>query len=149
MHFTIASLPFLVQFFIKTRAGIYEECAKLYKPTNYISHLPSLRLPYFGDIPVPVNSPALIKPSSVVTTKAISVVTKYVYRNPVCVKYIKNKSICQPQNRTKNKGNFDQLVTKEYFVNDGNSVLIAKAGRKVPYEENNENEIEDEINKIR
>ncbi|KAJ8930914.1 hypothetical protein NQ314_016238 [Rhamnusium bicolor] len=99
------------------RANLYQECAKLYNPNNYMDHLPSLHLPYMGNVPIPNNTPK-IKPSPVVNTKAISIVTKYVYKNPVCVKYTKNKNMCKQDNGIKHKSNIEQLVTKEYFVND-------------------------------
>lgn len=147
MHFAFALLPLLARVFITVRADLYEECARLYNPRNYVNHLPSLRLPYFGDIPVPVNYPAMIKPSSVVTTKAVSVVTKYVYKNPVCVKYVKKKSICQPQNGLKKNGNFDKLVTKEYFVSDG--ILSSSMGRKSNYQGSNDDNVEEDFNEMR
>ncbi|CAH0547296.1 unnamed protein product [Brassicogethes aeneus] len=96
----------------------YQECAKLFNPNNYIDRLPSLSLPFISNIAIPpVNVPD-IKPSKVKTTKVISLVTKYVYRNPVCVKYTSKKS-CKPMEAKENtKNNMDYLVTKEYFVND-------------------------------
>lgn len=104
--------------FLAAAQSNLQECAKFYNPNNYMTHLPSLQLPYWGDIPVPVSSPLLIKPSPVIKTKAISVVTKYVYKNPVCVRYSKGKSACKLEGNIRNKEGFDHLVTKEYFVKD-------------------------------
>lgn len=103
--------------FATVHANLYEECAKLYNPNNYLNYLPNLHLPYLGNIPLPVNPPR-ITPSPVVTTKAVSIVTKYVYKNPVCVKYSKRQNSCKQDNNSKYKGNLEQLVTKEYFVRD-------------------------------
>lgn len=140
---------------------LYQECAKFYHPENYMNHLPSLNLPYTGDVPMPINvgltgigftaegiqdtdtsahlgtpsrplfpghlliqglkiqnNPA-IEPSPVVKTKAINIVTKYIYKNPVCVKFSKGKNMCKKNGGPgKVKGNYEQLVTKEYFVKD-------------------------------
>lgn len=108
--------PLIILVFATAYANLYEECAKLYSPNNYLNYLPNLHLPYLGNIPVPVNPPR-ITPSPVVTTKAVSIVTKYVYKNPVCVKYSKRQNNCK-QDNPKHKGNLEQLVTKEYFVRD-------------------------------
>lgn len=141
---------------------LYRECAKFYHPGNYMNHLPSLNLPYTGDVQMPINvgftgigvtgegvadqqgilsQPMLpgnilvpgqvgvpglkipnnqvIEPSPVVKTKAINVVTKYVYKNPVCVKFSKGKNMCKKDsNSGKLKEGYEQLVTKEYFVKD-------------------------------
>ncbi|XP_023027831.2 uncharacterized protein [Leptinotarsa decemlineata] len=113
MHTTLV----IVTLITVNAANIYQECARLYNPNNYMVHLPSLSLPYLGDVPIPNNMPA-ISPSPVVKTKAIKVVTKYIYKNPVCVKYTKKKGMCKQDNGVKQKDNFEQLVTKEYFVRD-------------------------------
>ncbi|CAG9855686.1 unnamed protein product [Phyllotreta striolata] len=114
------SIVLVTVFTVKVRANLLQECAKLYNPGNYMGHLPSLKLPYLGDVPIPNNMPS-IKPTPVAKTKAIKVVTTYVYRNPVCVKYSKKKGMCKQDNAIKHKGNYEQLVTKEYFVKDRNS----------------------------
>ncbi|XP_018566727.1 uncharacterized protein LOC108907491 [Anoplophora glabripennis] len=103
--------------FATVRANLYEECAKLYSPNNYLNYLPNLHLPYLGNVPLPANPPK-VTPSPVVTTKAVSIVTKYVYKNPVCVKFSKRQNSCKQDNGVKHKGNVEQLVTKEYFVRD-------------------------------
>lgn len=124
--------------------NLYHECAKFYHPGNYMSHLPSLKLPYRGDVPIPINvgipgigltgdellgngQPGIkipyntpILPTPVVKTKAISIVTKYVYKNPVCVKFSKGKNMCK-KNDNLGKEGYEQLVTKEYFVKDKRS----------------------------
>lgn len=82
-----------------------------------MDRFPSLKLPYLGDVPIPNNMPS-IKPSPVAKTKAIKVVTTYIYKNPVCIKYNKKKGMCKQDNSVKHKGNYEQLVTKEYFVKD-------------------------------
>ncbi|KAJ8925097.1 hypothetical protein NQ315_001278 [Exocentrus adspersus] len=105
---------FVLIFTAAAAANLYEECAKLYHPNNYLNYLPNLNLPYLGNVPIPVNPP--VQPTPVVTTKAVSIVTKYVYRNPVCVKYSKRQSGCKQDNGAKHKSNVEQLVTKEYFV---------------------------------
>ncbi|XP_072397752.1 uncharacterized protein [Diabrotica undecimpunctata] len=111
------SIVLVTVFAVRTRANLFQECAKLYNPGNYMGHLPSLKLPYLGDVPIPNNVPP-IKPSAVAKTKAIKVVTTYVYKNPVCVKYSKKKGMCKKDNSVKHKGVYEQLVTKEYFVRD-------------------------------
>lgn len=140
---------------------LYHECAKFYHPGNYMNHLPSLNLPYIGDVPIPINvglsavgesgegptgtgdssgldqlknpgilmvpgqigvpglkiqnNPA-IQPSPAYKTKAIHFVTKYVYKNPVCVKFSKGKNMCKKDSKGQFKEGYDKLVTKEYFV---------------------------------
>lgn len=145
---------------------LYHECAKFYHPGNYMNHLPSLNLPYTGDVPIPINvgltgvgvnveeltgpeassefnqlanpgnlmvpgqigvpglkipnNPA-IQPSPTYKTKAIQFVTKYVYKNPVCVKFSKGKNMCKKDTKGQFKEGLDTLITKEYFVNDRGS----------------------------
>ncbi|RZC43267.1 hypothetical protein BDFB_010893 [Asbolus verrucosus] len=92
---------------------MYHECGKLFNPVNYMDKLPSLSLPYVDSVP---NIPP-IKPSPVARTKVVSVVTKYIYRNPVCVKISGKKPLCKPLN-SPGINNIEYLVTKEYFVRD-------------------------------
>lgn len=106
-------LPILPTLFLivlpsDSRANLYDDCTKLFNPLNYMSQLPSLAMPYVTNIP--------IKPSPVVTTKVINVVTQYVYKNPVCVKISGKKSICKSKNPQAN--NIEHLVTKQLFVRD-------------------------------
>ncbi|XP_057653676.1 uncharacterized protein LOC130892320 [Diorhabda carinulata] len=114
------SIVLVTVFTVRSRANLLHECAKLYNPRHYMSHLPSLHLPYIGDVPIPNNIPP-IKPSAVVKTKAVKVITSYVYKNPVCIKYTKKKAMCKQDNSIKHKGAYEQLVTKEYFVKDRKS----------------------------
>jgi hypothetical protein len=105
----MSPLLFFVVILLSTdvQSNLYRDCGKLYNPLNYMSQLPSLSMPY-------VNIP--IKPSPVITTKVINVVTKYVYKNPVCVRVSGKKSTCKslhPQ-----AGGVEHLVTKELFVKD-------------------------------
>ncbi|KAJ3662833.1 hypothetical protein Zmor_007158 [Zophobas morio] len=95
-------------FTINVQSNIYRDCNKLFNPVNYMNQLPSLSLPYLSSIP--------IKPSPVLTTKVINVVTKYVYKNPVCVKISGKKSMCKSLNSQ--ASSLDNLVTKELFVKD-------------------------------
>lgn len=103
-------------------ANLYYDRFRLFNPQNYLHQLPSLSLPYVDRVPIPSPVPALIKPSPVITTKVISVVTKYVTKSPMCVKVSGSKPKCQryrnKNKKTPNKDGFEYLVTKEYFVED-------------------------------
>ncbi|KAG5895139.1 hypothetical protein JTB14_008573 [Gonioctena quinquepunctata] len=131
MHRIIVT-AFVTTITVSIRADIYQECAKLYNPNNYMSHLPSLNLPYLGDVPIPNNVP-LINPSPVAKTKAIKVVTKYVYKNPVCVKYTKKRGMCKRDDSVNYKGDAEQLVTKEYFVRDRKNDVVEGNNRHRRY----------------
>lgn len=104
-------------------ANVFHECSRLFNPQNYLQQLPSLSLPYVDRVPIPSPPPIapLIKPSPVITTKVVSVITKYVTKSPMCVKVSGKKPKCK-RNRNKNaspnKDGFEYLVTKEYFVED-------------------------------
>ncbi|XP_030749304.1 uncharacterized protein LOC115877305 [Sitophilus oryzae] len=114
---------FLVPFVRYTIGNsMLEECAKYYKPTNYLALLPNLKMPYIGDLAIPdnqhtnnYNNLQKINPSPVVTTKVLTLKTKYVYKNPVCIKTTKKRRYCAPED-AKKKQNVEKLVTKEYFV---------------------------------
>ncbi|CAH2015072.1 unnamed protein product [Acanthoscelides obtectus] len=95
---------------------LLQECAKIYRPDRYMSQLPSLKLPYVGHMEIPINT-GTIKPTPAMQTRAVRVVTKYVYKNPVCIKATKKKT-CPMATTTKHKGGEDEIVTKEYFVQD-------------------------------
>ncbi|KAJ8968645.1 hypothetical protein NQ317_015723 [Molorchus minor] len=112
MPLVIAFLTFVAV----SRANLYEECGKLFNPYNYLDQLPPLHLPYVGNVPIPFNVPN-IRPSPPLKTKVVNVVTKYVYKNPVCVVYSKRKNTCKSDDK-KHKNNLERLVTKEYFVKD-------------------------------
>lgn len=92
-------------------ANSYRDCGKFFNPHNYMDQLPSLNLPYVSS----VNYMPPIKPSPVLKTKVINVITKYVYQNPICVKISGKKSPCKSLNEN---NNMEFLVTKEYFVKD-------------------------------
>lgn len=96
--------------------SMYQECLKMFHPNNYMSQLPTLSLPYVNSVPIP-NAAAAIKPSPVVTTKVINIVTKYIYKNPVCIRYTK-KNACATSAAQKLKNKMEYLVTKELFVRD-------------------------------
>lgn len=87
-----------------------------FNPNNYLDRLPSLALPYVSSVPIPSHKVAQIKPTPVVT-KVVSVVTKYLFKNPVCLKVNGNKPPCKLNRRKTNTG-LEYLVTKEYFVRD-------------------------------
>lgn len=105
---------FIILIFViaATNANVLDDCSRLFNPQNYMDQLPSLSLPYVNSVPIPSQIIPLIKPSPVVTTKVINFVTKYVVKNPVCIKVSGNKPPCQQ------KSAYDFLVTKEYFVGD-------------------------------
>lgn len=109
----------LVLFIIASAfANPYQECVKLFNPNNYMERLPSLSLPFVNNIAIPSPNYAQIKPSRVLKTKVISMVTKYVYKNPVCVKYSGKKACKLTDTKDATRNNVEYLVTKEYFVND-------------------------------
>lgn len=90
----------------------------LFNPENYMDQLPSLSMPYINNIQIPKpNIPAQIIPSPVVTTKMISIVTRYINKNPVCIKLSGRKPPC-PYKNSKNNAAHEYLVTKEYYVQD-------------------------------
>ncbi|KAF7269804.1 hypothetical protein GWI33_017173 [Rhynchophorus ferrugineus] len=99
--------------------NLLQECAKYYKPTNYLDLLPNLKLPYVGGLIMPDNPASKhqqkINPTGVVTTKVLTLKTKYVYQNPICIKPTKKKRYCTAAG-SKNK-NPEKLITKEYFFN--------------------------------
>nr|CAH7758213.1 unnamed protein product [Callosobruchus chinensis] len=95
---------------------LLQECAKLYRPDRYLTQLPSLRLPYVGHMEIPINT-GTIKPTPAMQTRAVTIVTKYVYKNPVCIKATKKKT-CAMATAIKHKSGEDEIVTKEYFVED-------------------------------
>lgn len=100
-------------------ADILEDCSKLFNPQRYLNQLPSLGLPYVGNVPIPSNVAPNIRPSPVVTTKVVSVVTKYVHKSPVCIRYSGEKPLCKAIGNG-NANPYDNLVTKaEYFLNGG------------------------------
>lgn len=104
---------------------------KIFNPQNYMNQLPSLSLPYINNMTIPsLKIPELIKPSPVVpTTKVINVVTKYVTKNPVCIKVRGKKLPCgllnngtlikssnNNYNSGNNKNNMEYVISKVYFV---------------------------------
>lgn len=99
------------------KADILDDCSKLFNPQHYLHQLPSLNLPYVSALPVPSNV-IPIKPSPVVTTRVMSVVTKYINKSPVCIRYSGDKPPC----RTIGNGNanpYAHLADEEHFVNGG------------------------------
>lgn len=115
MYLLLVFFTVNVNYFV--HASMYQECIKFFHPNNYMNQLPSLSLPYVSNLPIP-NIANNIKPSPVGTTKVINVVTRYIYKNPVCIKYTK-KNACASAQKIKNK--MEYLVTKEYFVRDKES----------------------------
>lgn len=89
----------------------------LFNPQNYLQHLPSLSLPYLSSIPIPSMRYPSIRPTPAVTTKVINVVTKYVGKNPVCLKISGKKPPCSSY-KSNDGTELEYLVTKEYFVRD-------------------------------
>ncbi|XP_050295771.1 uncharacterized protein LOC126735729 [Anthonomus grandis grandis] len=105
---------------------LMQECAKLYRPKNYLDILPSLNMPYVDQLAIPNNVfknkhyQNMIKnilPTPVVTTKVLQVKTKYVYKNPICVKYSKKQKLCKPEDG-RIRENVDNLITKESFIKE-------------------------------
>lgn len=106
--------------------NLLQECAKYYRPKNYLELLPNINMPYVDQLPVPNNVPNLrnkeylnkiqnIVPSPAMTTKVLTVKTKYIYKNPVCVKYSKKQKLCKPEDG-QIREHVDKLITKDYFV---------------------------------
>ncbi|KAH1002245.1 hypothetical protein HUJ04_008350 [Dendroctonus ponderosae] len=104
--------------------NLLEECAKFYRPKNYIDVM-SQSMPYMDQLLIPDNLKKVdidgyrskinsIQPTPVVTTRVLQVKTKYVYVNPVCVKYSSKQKLCKHENRM--AGNINKLITKEYFL---------------------------------
>ncbi|KAL1517479.1 hypothetical protein ABEB36_001241 [Hypothenemus hampei] len=95
---------------------LIQECAKYYRPSNYMDVLSKFNLPYLGHVTLPNNQQQYLKnrpqtdisPSPVLTTKVLAVKTKYVYKSPFCVKYTKKQQLCQSENAGK-------IVTKHNF----------------------------------
>lgn len=121
-------------------ANVFHECSRLFNPQNYLHQLPSLSLPYVDSVPIPSQIVPLIKPSPVITTKVISIVTKYVARNPMCVKVTGNKPKCRSKGHSKN--GFEYLVTKEYFVKDPEDYEQRNLAHDDDEEEDEEPEVE-------
>lgn len=103
---------------------LLQECAKFYRPKNYIDVM-AQSMPYIDQLLIPDNLKKMdiddyrskinnIQPTPVVTTKVLQVKTKYVYVNPVCVKYSSKQKLCKHENRM--AGNINKLITKEYFL---------------------------------
>lgn len=76
-------------------ASVLHHCSKLFNPQHYLDQLPSLSLPYINSLPIPSQIAPEIKPSPVITTKVINVVTKYVTKNPMCIRVTGNKPRCK------------------------------------------------------
>lgn len=98
-------------------ADILEDCSKFFNPQHYLSQLPSLSLPYVSSLPIP-SQVMPIRPSPVMTTKVVSVVTKYINRSPVCIRYSGEKPLCRATGNG-NANPYDHLITKGQFVNGG------------------------------
>lgn len=102
---------------------------QFFNPENYMDQLPNLSMPYIDNIPLPELNIPPINPSPVVT-KVINVITKYVNKNPVCIKVTRKKPFCAYKDDTKNT--LDYLVTKEYFVRDPQPQSSAPIKRRIP-----------------
>lgn len=99
------------------RADILNDCSKLFNPQRYLAQLPSLSLPYVSSLPIP-SQVTPIRPSPVVTTKVVSVVTKYINKSPVCIRYSGEKPLCKAIGNA-NANPYDHLITKGQFINGG------------------------------
>lgn len=103
-------------------ANVFHDCSKQFNPQHYMDQLPSLSLPYISSVPIPSQIiPLIVKPSPVLTTKMISIVTKYVAKNPVCIKVTGSKQSCHLMKSGKNKSGLDYMVAKEYIVGNRNA----------------------------
>ena len=111
MSFSLGAV-FVLATVVRSYPNLYRDCRYNFNPQNYMESLPSLSLPFRGDV-VPPNV-ALIRPTKV-ATKVINVVTKYVTRSPVCIKISGKKPPCAAR-RASNKNNSGYLITKEYYV---------------------------------
>lgn len=97
------------------RADILNDCSKLFNPQHYLKHLSSLSsLPYVSSLPIPSNI-IPIRPTPVLTTKVVNVVTKYINKSPMCIRYSGEKPLC----RAIGNDDASHLNFKEYFVNGG------------------------------
>ncbi|KAL3269360.1 hypothetical protein HHI36_008432 [Cryptolaemus montrouzieri] len=144
-HFSIMPCDMTLFIFALLNIGFNvanRDCARYFKPNNYIQNLPSLSLGYISELPIPSMKLPTIKPSKVMKTKVIDVVTKFVYRNPVCVKMSGKKTLCEKVN---SKTNLEYTVTKEYFVENQDknnredfksSPTIVEESRFEPFDEN-------------
>lgn len=99
------------------RADLLHDCSKLFNPQHYMSQLPSLSLPYVSSLSIP-SQVIPIRPSPVVTTKVVSVVTKYINKSPVCIRYSGEKPLCQAIGNG-DANPYDNLGIKNHFVNGG------------------------------
>lgn len=93
-----------------------------------MEQLPSLSMPYINNIQIPNPNIPTINPTPV-RTKVINVVTRYINKNPVCIKLSGKKPACPYKN---SKNNLEFLVTKEYYVKDQatNSANVTKLRKK-------------------
>lgn len=148
MQFSVVLLSAITAI-ILAHPNIYNQCQpQFFNPLNYLDQLPSLKMPYVNNVPIP-NIPLahIIKPTPAITTKVINVVTKYVARNPVCIKSTgKKKPPCKKDSVGSNttatkKYSNDHIITKEYFVNN----RVSKSSR-AQLEEEQYKKIKDEIN---
>lgn len=99
---------------------------QFFNPKNYMDQLPSLSMPYLDNIPIPQPNVPQIIPSPVVT-KVINVVTKYINKNPVCIKLTRKKPFCAYKDDT-----LEYLVTKEYYVRDPQPQSSTPIKRRTP-----------------
>ncbi|XP_066155309.1 uncharacterized protein [Euwallacea fornicatus] len=121
-----------------------EDCARFYHQipgNNYLDILTGMNMPYIDQVPLPNNLKALasgdymskmqnIMPSPVITTKVLSVQTKYVYVNPVCVKFNKKQKLCKQTNE-----NSDKLITKQNFLKSNAEKRIESADVNIANDE--------------
>lgn len=121
MRFLVVLIAF--SYTVAQKNDLMKECAKYYRPKNYLDTLAQMKLPYIAQLPVPNNLKNIISqnymnklqnivPTPVMTTKVLTVHTKYVYQNPVCVKYSKKQKLC----KSPGNGSFNKLVTKQHFL---------------------------------
>lgn len=113
----IAKLTIVLLVATSGRGDILDDCSKLFNPQHYLAQLPSLSLPYVSSLPIP-SQVMPIRPSPVVTTKVVSVVTKYMNKSPVCIRYSGEKPLCKAIGNG-NANPYSHLITKGQFVNGG------------------------------
>ncbi|CAG9770618.1 unnamed protein product [Ceutorhynchus assimilis] len=111
--------------------NLLQECAKYYRPKNYLDMLPNLNMPYINQLPIPdsINKfrhrDHLNKMQNIVatpvTTKVLTVKTKYFYKNPICVKYNKKQKMCKSEDG-RIRENVDKLITKQNFLKNNDNI---------------------------
>ncbi|KAK5642995.1 hypothetical protein RI129_009162 [Pyrocoelia pectoralis] len=114
-NMTLVYLVLILTISLKANSSMYENYGKLYNPQDYLEQLPSLSLPYKNNVPIPSVNIPMINPSRVIT-KVINVVTKYITKNPVCIKVKGKKQPCGYRNNNRKRRNIDQFIRNQYYV---------------------------------